>query len=285
MITAEEAQDIDTLRAKVLVIFAAAEGETLRIGYASRRIVDEIIAPLTEQLAAAEQERDRYREGLEAIKADKDRNRWHPGTKFPPTGRNWHDGYITALSSHWLLAERYLDPEGMAEHDRQWRIGTTGTDAEWWEATGHCGHCGDVGSSCSCDGTCGCADLHGPRLPDWKSDSQLLKEAQAALAAAEAREERVRALHVADRNGWCDGLLDALDDLEAARAEIDRLAAALAEERAKVAEAERKGAERAWDEGSVAGWRDRTETLKAGWRGRPKPDGTPNPYRPAGEQP
>jgi hypothetical protein len=131
-------------------------------------------------------ERDRYREGLEAIKADSVRNRWHPGTRFPPAGRHWHDGYITCLSSHWLLAERYLDPEGMAEHDRFWRAGSQATDEQWWNETGHCGSCGLVGSSCACEGRCGCADLHGPRLPDWKSDSQLLAEARLRITELES---------------------------------------------------------------------------------------------------
>lgn len=40
---------LDELRARVLVIMAAAEGEPLRIGYATRRIVNEVIAPLLDR--------------------------------------------------------------------------------------------------------------------------------------------------------------------------------------------------------------------------------------------
>lgn len=66
-------------------------------------------------------------------------------------------------------------------------------------------------------------------------------------------------------------------------AEVARLAAALAEERAKVAEAERKGAERAWDEGSNHGY-ESAMVAEHIW----VTDDDPNPYRAdqvRGEQP
>jgi hypothetical protein len=53
--------DLDTLRAKILVIFAAAEGEPLRIGYAARRITNEVVVPLLTALAEAEDREQRVR--------------------------------------------------------------------------------------------------------------------------------------------------------------------------------------------------------------------------------
>lgn len=37
-----------------------------------------------------------------------------------------------------------------------------GSDAEWFEETGHCGHCGDPGDYCRCTNRdpCGCRALH-----------------------------------------------------------------------------------------------------------------------------
>jgi hypothetical protein len=46
--------------------------------------------------------------------------------------------------------------------DEAAKLAWTGTDAEWFERTGHCGHCGDPGDFCTCGARdkCGCAHLH-----------------------------------------------------------------------------------------------------------------------------
>jgi hypothetical protein len=156
---------------------------------------------------------ERLRAGLQFIADDHARNRWHPDTTYPTElSREWHNGYITCAAHHAIEAKKYLDPEGAAEDDAMWRLGHQGTDAEWWQKTGHCGHCGLIGSSCDCEGECECASLHGRRLPDWKPPSQRAEEAEALLAAVRAELDRAEAL--AGPMRWFDDIRRALGDMQ-----------------------------------------------------------------------
>ena len=142
---------------------------------------------------------ERLRAGLTWVVAEHGRNHWHPDTKFPTeAAKNWHDGYITASAHFAIEGRKFLDPVQAAEDAETWRVGSHGTDAEWWDRTGHCGHCGLVASSCECDGECGCWEQHGPPLDPWKSLPQRLDDAQAENARLRAlvapTEENVTAL-------------------------------------------------------------------------------------------
>jgi hypothetical protein len=116
----------------------------------------------------------RLRAALQDIRDDHQRQTetWHHKGGRTELGQRWHDGYVTACASHAIKAKAALDPEAAAEDERMMRLGSTGTDAEWYEATGHCGSCGDVGTNCGCDGQCGCFRLHGPRKEPYRSPSE-----------------------------------------------------------------------------------------------------------------
>jgi hypothetical protein len=126
------------------------------------------------------EENKRLRETLERIQADHVRQTETWQHKGPTElADRWHDGYVTACASHSIWAREALDPEAAAEDERSMRLAATGSDADWYRATGHCGACGDVATNCGCDGKCGCFRLHGPRKEPYRSPQELLAEAVA----------------------------------------------------------------------------------------------------------
>ncbi len=106
-------------------------------------------------------EAERLRAGMERIlekrRLQSDTWRSDPRPQGHP-GRSWHDGYTTAMAEVALIAMEAMDPEGWAEHEKQWKLGSHGTDREWFEATGNCGHCGNMAEDCLCSDAdpCGC---------------------------------------------------------------------------------------------------------------------------------
>lgn len=123
---------------------------------------------------------------LQRIRAEHGRNPWHPDRTFPTeAAKNWHDGHISTLASHSLIAFEALDPEGWAEHEATMEA-ASGSDADWYQATGNCGLCAVVASACECDGKCGCWKLHGPPLDPYKPPATLREENARLRAELEA---------------------------------------------------------------------------------------------------
>ena len=104
----------------------------------------------------------RLRQGLERVKERHALATW-AWERGPGPGKDWHDGLVTAYATCSLIADEYLDPEGFAAHQEEWRLGSQATDREWFKRTGRCGHCGNLAGYCVCteDDPCGC----GPHEP------------------------------------------------------------------------------------------------------------------------
>lgn len=120
-----------------------------------------------------EVERDRYRAALERIAASRraQSDSYRPGHEYPNDyGRGWHDGYTTAMASCSLIVSEALDPEGWAEHEALSKLGSFGTDREWFERTGCCGHCGQPAEDCCCTDDDPCACGPHPEKRSWPRD-------------------------------------------------------------------------------------------------------------------
>lgn len=145
---------------------------------------------------------DRLESALRDIAADHKRqtDTWHHRGGRTDSAQRWHDGYVTACASHSIKARAALDPDAAAEDEQSMRLAAEGTDAEWYEETGHCGSCGDVGTNCGCDGKCGCFRLHGPRKEPYRSPGEKIAAVKAlADFYAEHPDEIAGRGSVADR--------------------------------------------------------------------------------------
>jgi hypothetical protein len=149
--------------------------------------------------AALEGQNARLTAALQKIRDEHGRNPWNPDTVFPTeAAKNWHDGHISTLASHSLIAFEALDPEGWAEHEKDMEA-ATGDDGDWYRRTGNCGACAVVASACECEGKCGCWELHGPPLEPYKPPETL--RAENARLRAELEALRQPALFVAALTG------------------------------------------------------------------------------------
>lgn len=135
-----------------------------------------IAITLEQETAALTTERDRYQAVLQQILDEQNANQYRPDRDFPTEqAKHWHDGYVTYQARIALLARRALDPAGAAAADRLEEAAAVGSDADWYQATGHCGTCARVGDACSCDGKCGCWADHGPPKAPYVPDHELVK--------------------------------------------------------------------------------------------------------------
>lgn len=106
-------------------------------------------------------ENDRLRKALERIqeRSTRSSDSWRADRTYPTeSAHEWHNGYVTCLSTHYLIAFEALDPAGWANHEEESGIASWGTDREWFERTGNCGHCGNPAEDCVCTPAdpCGC---------------------------------------------------------------------------------------------------------------------------------